>query len=212
VERELAAFSRAIAAGGGALDTIIMEIRARERRRKEVHAALAALDRATVQPAFDRAQILPRIHTLLADWRGLAARHVQQTRQLLRKLLVGRLRFTPDPAAGIVRLQGEGTLGPLVGMLQLPLLPALVAPTGFEPVFQPWVWALYAQWRRGAPEYTLLALGAHPRCYREPPGTPPDDRRPALFRHRFRLLPPRRVIDRRPPARPVPSKSAGPSM
>jgi hypothetical protein len=132
VERELAEFSRAIPAGGGALDTIIMEIRARERRRKEVHAALAALDRATVQPAFDRAQILPRIHTLLADWRKLAARHAQQTRQLLRKLLVGRLRFTPDPAAGIVRLQGEGTLGPLVGMLQLPLLPALVAPTGFD--------------------------------------------------------------------------------
>jgi site-specific DNA recombinase len=137
VERELTAFTQAIAVGGGAIETIVTEMKARERRRSELRTALAALDRATVQPALDPAQLLPRIHAALNDWRGLAARHVQQTRQLLRKLLVGRLRFTPDPATGTVRFQGEGTLGPLVGMLQLPQLPTLVAPTGFEPVFQP---------------------------------------------------------------------------
>ena len=56
--------------------------------------------------------------------------HVQQTRQLLRKLLVGRLRCTPDPTTGTVRVQGEGTLGPLMGLLELPRLPTLVAPRG----------------------------------------------------------------------------------
>jgi hypothetical protein len=67
------------------------------------------------------------------DWRGLAARHVQATRQLLRKLLVGRLTFTPDPAGQVVRFTGLGTLAPLVGRLQLQGVQGVVTPAGFEP-------------------------------------------------------------------------------
>jgi hypothetical protein len=79
----------------------------------------------------------PRITALLADWRGLAAKHVQATRQLLRKLLVGRLTFSPDAERrGVIRFRGEGTLAPIIGMLELQGVPGLVAPTGFEPVFE----------------------------------------------------------------------------
>ena len=71
--------------------------------------------------------------------RGLAARHVQATRQLLRKLLVGRITFSPDreAGAGVIRFRGQGTLQPIIGRLELQGVQGLVAPTGFEPVFQP---------------------------------------------------------------------------
>lgn len=61
-------------------------------------------------------------------------KHLQARPQPLRKLLAGRITFTPDPAGG-VRLTGQGTLAPLVGMLQIPGVQALVAPRGFELVF-----------------------------------------------------------------------------
>jgi recombinase-like zinc beta ribbon protein len=134
VDRELSNLARAIAAGGGHVETLVRGMKTREHRRAELEHAVTSLARVTTAPAIDPAHLLPRIHALLAGWRGLAVKHVQQTRQLLRKLLVGRLRVTPDPATGTVRLQGEGTLGPLIGMLQLQELQAVVAPTGFEPV------------------------------------------------------------------------------
>jgi len=130
VDRELATLVQAIAAGD-APETLVREIRRREQRRAEIQEALR-LDRAA-QPLFDPDQIRPKLLALLTDWRGLAARHVQQTRQLLRKLLVGRLRFMPDRATGLCRFTGEGSLAPLVGMLALPGVPAGVTPAGFEP-------------------------------------------------------------------------------
>jgi site-specific DNA recombinase len=135
VERELSNFEEAIAAGGATMDTVLKAIKLREKRRVELQTALAHLDRQTVAPPLDLAELRPRITALLADWRGLAAKHVQATRQLLR----GRLTFSPDPEAGpgVIRFRGEGTLAPIIGMLELQGVPGLVAPTGFEPVFQP---------------------------------------------------------------------------
>jgi len=138
VQRELSNLASAVAAGGGQLETVLTEIKTRERRRGDVQAALTALDRATAEPLPDPAQLRQRIDEALKDWRGLAAKHVQTTRHLLRKLLVGRLTFTPQPehGPGVIRFTGEGTLAPLAGMLQIPGVQGLVAPTGFEPVFQ----------------------------------------------------------------------------
>jgi site-specific DNA recombinase len=136
VERELANFTEAIAAGGATMDTVLKGMKLREQRRVELQQTLAHLDRLTVAPPLDFSELRPRITALLADWRGLAAKHVQATRQLLRKLLVGRITFSPD-GPGIIRFRGAGTLAPIIGMLELQGVPGLVAPTGFEPVFQP---------------------------------------------------------------------------
>jgi site-specific DNA recombinase len=133
VHRELSNLSSAIAAGGGQVETLVKEIKTRERRRTELQATLTALDRASVEPAPDPAQLRQRIDVVLTDWRGMAAKHVQATRQLLRKLLLGRLVFTPDPAGHVVRFTGRGTLAPLVGRLQLQGVQTLVTPAGFEP-------------------------------------------------------------------------------
>ena len=88
------------------MDTVLNEIKTRERRRADLRTALTALDRATAVPVPDPARLRQRSDAALVDWRGLGARHVQVTRQLLRKLLVGRLTFTPDPA-GVVRFTGR---------------------------------------------------------------------------------------------------------
>ena len=135
VERELTNFAEAIAAGGK-IDTVVKAIQLREKRRAELQAMLTRLDGLATAPSLDLSALRPRIAELLKDWKGLAAKHVQATRQLLRKLLVGRLTFTSE-REGVVRFRGEGTLSPLVGLLQIQGVQSLVAPTGFEPVFQP---------------------------------------------------------------------------
>ncbi len=139
MERELANYDAAIAAGGAALDTVLKGVKLREQRRKELRDALARIERQTIEPPLDLSALRPQIAALLADWRGLAAKHVGATRQLLRKLLATRITFSPDPAAGpgVIRFRGEGTLEPILGMLKLQVVQGVVAPTGFEPVFQP---------------------------------------------------------------------------
>src|SRR5439155_15020335 len=74
VERELSNFAEAIAAGGATVNTVLTAIKMREKRRVELQAALAHLDRQTVAPPLDLAELRPRITALLADWRGLAAK------------------------------------------------------------------------------------------------------------------------------------------
>lgn len=91
---------------------------------------LTRLDGLATAP-LDLTALRPRIAELLKDWRGLAGRHVAATRQLLRKLLVGRITFTPE-RAGVVRFRGEGTLSPIIGLLAIQGLQAGVAPTGFD--------------------------------------------------------------------------------
>lgn len=133
MERELSHLTAAVVAGGGQLETVVKEIKARERRRADLQAALTALERVTAEPAPDPAHLRQRIDAALMDWRGLAGRHVQATRQLLRKLLVGRLTFTPDPAGQVGRFTGRGTLAPLVGRLQLQGVQTLVTPADSNP-------------------------------------------------------------------------------
>jgi hypothetical protein len=133
VERELVHFTDAIAAGGK-IETVVKAIQLREKRRSELQAMLARLDGLATAP-LDLTALRPKISALLADWRGLAGRHVGATRQLLRKLLVGRITFTPE-REGVVRFRGEGTLAPIIGLLAIQGVPAGVAPTGFEPVFK----------------------------------------------------------------------------
>jgi site-specific DNA recombinase len=120
---------------GEAPQTVREEMTRRERRKHEIARTLSALNALRTQAPPDPDTLRPRLLALLGDWTGLASRHVSQTRQLLRKLLVGRLRFEPL-GDGLVRFTGEGTLAPVLGSLHCSALPAGVAPRGLEPVFQ----------------------------------------------------------------------------
>jgi hypothetical protein len=66
----------------------------------------------------------------LTQWQGLLTRHVAQTRQILRKLLVGRLRFTFDAESQTCEFTGQGAFDPILSGILGPK--ALVSPTGME--------------------------------------------------------------------------------
>jgi hypothetical protein len=73
----------------------------------------------------------------LNDWRDLLSRNVAQGRQALRSLVPERLTFTPkrDADGRFYTFEGVAVLDRFLSGTALPK--ALVAPTGFEPVFQP---------------------------------------------------------------------------
>lgn len=48
-------------------------------------------------PMMNPAEVRKQLGGYLADWRGLLMGHVQQAQQVLRRLIVGRLVFTPKP-------------------------------------------------------------------------------------------------------------------
>ena len=74
--------------------------------------------------------------SVLMDWQTALHENVAQSQQALRKLLAGRLVFTPEPDGGYT-FTAEGRLDAVVAG-RLPGLPtSVVSPTGFEPVFQP---------------------------------------------------------------------------
>jgi hypothetical protein len=68
----------------------------------------------------------------LVDWRGLLRANVQQARQVLRKLIVGRLVVTPNEDRTEFKVTGTGLLEPLIERA-LAVPKALVTPAGFEP-------------------------------------------------------------------------------
>ncbi len=69
----------------------------------------------------------------VSDVKGLLGRHVPQTRQILRKLIVGRLTceaFEQDGRRGY-RFAGHGSWEPLLPGKVVPTV--VVTPAGFEP-------------------------------------------------------------------------------
>jgi site-specific DNA recombinase len=95
LEGQLANLSAAVAAGGGDTVTLVQAIKDRERQGAHLQRAVADLDALVAVAALDAADLRRRLTPKLADWQGLLARHPQQARQIVAKLLDGRLTFTP---------------------------------------------------------------------------------------------------------------------
>ena len=73
--------------------------------------------------------------SVLMEWQTALHENVQQSQQALRKLLAGRLVFTPDPDGGY-HFTAEGRLDAVVAG-RLPGLPTpVVSPTGLAPFTQ----------------------------------------------------------------------------
>ena len=130
LERDLAQLTVAITAGGP-LKTLVSAIKTAERQVDQVDTELAGLDGRACVSGGERQRIERELRVRLDDWRGLLRRHVPQARQILRKLLVDRVVFTPK--TDYYEFTGSWTLGKLVsGVVDLPQ--RMVSPTGFEPV------------------------------------------------------------------------------
>ena len=112
------------------------DIKDRERQGAHLQRAVADLDALAAVACLDAADLRRRLTTKLADRQGLLARHPQQARQIVAKLLDGRLTFTPrlDSASGerAYTFSGAGRLDAILsGVIALPT--SLVTPAGFEP-------------------------------------------------------------------------------
>jgi hypothetical protein len=139
VEAELGRLTEAIVAGGP-LTALVERLQAGERQLEQLRTELGALVELEHVQRLDLRLVEPKLREVLDDWRAwLAKEQPQPARQILRKLLDGRLRFSPDKdgAGRFYRFEGVGRLeAVLSGALRDQLPKAVVAPTGFEPVFE----------------------------------------------------------------------------
>jgi len=134
VTAKLARLTQAVVLGGD-LPTLVAEMKALERRRASLEAEVQNLEEVGGLSATDLETLEPELLVRLADWRALFRRHVLEARQMLGKVLSGRVVFTPR-ATGVeweVEYTAECSLGKLLNGILGPK--AVVAPTGFEPVF-----------------------------------------------------------------------------
>jgi hypothetical protein len=99
-DRELAEFTRAVAAGASDIPALVAAMRATQRRRDEAAARLErldGLDRAAED--WDRRGLAGELQARLREWQPVLVGQPVQGRQILRRLLVGRLVVTPQEDA-----------------------------------------------------------------------------------------------------------------
>jgi site-specific DNA recombinase len=118
VEQGISNLARALSEVGE-LGALLDELRQAREKREALLQTIADLEHGNGR-RFDRPTIEAAVHHHLAGWRTLlASAHVRDGRQLLREVLDGPLRFTPDGRA--YRFAGEARLGDLlVGAVGLP--------------------------------------------------------------------------------------------
>jgi predicted secreted protein len=129
VERAIARITDAIAAGGP-IEALLVGLKQRQTRCDELRIAIAAREAATVR-TFDPKTIEATVRAHAKRWRELLTSHVQDGRQLLREILVGPLRLTPEGRS--YRFEGEAALGTLVaGKAGLPTVLASPMPASWN--------------------------------------------------------------------------------
>ena len=128
MEAALARLTQAVA-DGGAVATLVQAIGDQERRRQTLQAELSELERRRVVP-LNVAQLKARVREKSEEWQAVLRNHAPIARQMVRKLVEGRIVFTPDPEAGRYRFTMPGTLENFFSGI-VPL--AMASPTG-QPV------------------------------------------------------------------------------
>ena len=134
-EAALGRLTAAVAAGGD-VPALVEAIKAQETQRQRLEARLDTL--AAPAPAFDlRSE--ERLREAVEEWREVLGRQVPLARQVLAKLLEEKVSFVPEDRKGRrgFRFRAAGTVERLVAGAVPGLVRAVVAPTGFEPVFPP---------------------------------------------------------------------------
>lgn len=98
-------------ASGDPLPSVQDAIRARERRRADARARLEHLDGMARMPRLNTAALTKELNQRLTEWQELLKAAPVKSRQILRKLIAGRLTFKPDPQHGLYTFNGFATYG-----------------------------------------------------------------------------------------------------
>ena len=117
-------------AKGRKIGVLVKALRERDQRCLDLQRELASLDGVRRVSASDVQKIERLMRPKLADWRQMLRRHAPLARQILMRLIDGRLTFTPDVAQRIYTFTGTATLGNL--------LRGLVPSDGKQAVPQVW--------------------------------------------------------------------------
>ena len=113
VEAELTRLVEAVAMES-APAAVLDAIRARERRRDDLRARLEHLDGLARALRLNPAALETALRAEVEHWRKTLTAEPVQARQLIRKLLNGRLTFTPDPVRGVYVVTGRASYGRLL--------------------------------------------------------------------------------------------------
>jgi hypothetical protein len=107
LEGEIRNPTEAVATGAGALPSLVAAVKDRERQRAE------HLDGLTRAPEWGDG-IRGKLRSRLTEWHGFLGRQPEIARQILRKLLTGRLVLNPDENARTYTVQGRASYGRLL--------------------------------------------------------------------------------------------------
>ena len=86
-------------AEGGTVQTLVQAIKDREEERDTLRRQIASLAGAERAGQVDWTLLEKQLRAKLDEWRQLLQRHVPQARQVLKKLLLGPIVFTPHREA-----------------------------------------------------------------------------------------------------------------
>ena len=82
-------------ASGGQLSGLVDALTSRDARRATLREQLAALEAAAQPRVLDAVTIEQQVRDRLAEWKAMLGRQVSWTRQIMTKLLVGKMTLTP---------------------------------------------------------------------------------------------------------------------
>lgn len=99
------------------MDALLAAVQQREARRQELDVELETLQMK--RAAFDQAKLRQKIESRLKEWRGLLRKNPAQGQMILRKLIVGRIRFEPkaDRRGRYYAFRATGTVEKLLSGL-----------------------------------------------------------------------------------------------
>jgi hypothetical protein len=125
-ETALARLTEAISQGG-AVATLLQAIRDQERRQHTLRAELANLDRPRAVP-MSVGHLKELLRAKAEEWQALLRKHAPIARQMVRKLVEGRIVFTPDREARRSTFLAMWTLANFFSGIVCPQ--GLASPTG----------------------------------------------------------------------------------
>jgi site-specific DNA recombinase len=116
-------------------DEIKTRLTAEKARKSALTAELEKLEQLMKVAGVDTAQLKRRIEERVADITSLLARNTVQARQMLRKLLADKIELEPVGSGRERAYKFRGSLT-IEKLISGETSPTVVAPTGFEPVFE----------------------------------------------------------------------------
>jgi hypothetical protein len=115
LDQELARFTSAVAQGGD-LPALVEAIKVREERKRRLQEELAGLEGLQRVASIDLGQLQSELQARLSDWQDLLNRQVPVARQIIKKLLTGRIIFR-QREDGTYEFSGQATLGRIIAGL-----------------------------------------------------------------------------------------------